>query len=108
MRSSAPRARTTRASGSSTTSSSNASFVCCDSRKNARLESGDLIEPAENGLLDWLEVHELHEVVSKQLPGRDADSDIVVFKSNGLAVWDVAIAAELVERARARGVGTEL
>ena len=32
--------------------------------------------------------------------------DIVVFKSNGLAVWDVAIGAELVRRARERGVGT--
>ncbi|MGZ8782413.1 MAG: ornithine cyclodeaminase family protein [Gaiellaceae bacterium] len=85
-----------------------ASFVCCDSRENARLESGDLIEPVANGLLDWLEVHELHDVVSGQLPGREADSDIVVFKSNGLAVWDVAIAAELVERARARGVGTDV
>ena len=83
-----------------------ASFVCCDSKENARLESGDLIEPVESGLLDWLEVHELHEVVAGELPGRQSDADVVLFKSNGLAVWDVAIAAELVERARERGVGT--
>jgi len=83
-----------------------ASFVCCDSKENAKLESGDLIEPIEAGVLDWLEVHELHEVVAAIVPGRVADSDIVVFKSNGLAAWDVAIAAELVERAQARGVGT--
>jgi ornithine cyclodeaminase/alanine dehydrogenase-like protein (mu-crystallin family) len=31
-----------------------------------------------------------------------------VFKSNGLAAWDVALAAELLDRARERGVGTEL
>jgi len=83
-----------------------ASFVCCDSKENALLESGDLIEPVESGLLDWLEVHELHEVVAGELPGRQSDADVVVFKSNGLAVWDVAIAAELVGRARERGVGT--
>jgi alanine dehydrogenase len=82
-----------------------ASFVCCDSRENARLESGDLIEPVESGPLDWLEVHELHEVVAGEVPGREADTDIVVFKSNGLAAWDVAIAAELVRRAQERGVG---
>ena len=83
-----------------------ASFVCCDSKENAKLESGDLIDPVASGVLDWLEVHELHEVVSGNVPGRQADNDVVVFKSNGLAVWDVAIAAELVHRARERGVGT--
>ena len=85
-----------------------ASFVCCDSRENARLESGDLIEPVANGVLDWLEVHELQEVVSGELPGRESDADVVVFKSNGLAAWDVAVAAELVWRARERGAGTML
>ena len=41
-----------------------ASFVCCDSLEDARLESADLIEPVEQGVLDWLEVHELQEVVA--------------------------------------------
>jgi ornithine cyclodeaminase/alanine dehydrogenase-like protein (mu-crystallin family) len=85
-----------------------ASFVCCDSKENARLESGDLIEPVASGVLDWLEVHELQEVVAGETRGRQSDDDVVVFKSNGLAAWDVAIAAEVVERARARGVGVEL
>ncbi len=70
------------------------------------LESGDLIEPVDAGVLDWLEVHELQEVVAGEVPGRDSDADIVVFKSNGLAAWDVAIAAELLERAQERGAGT--
>jgi len=85
-----------------------AAFVCCDSVEDAKRESGDLIEPVEAGVLDWLEVHELQEVVAGELPGRQADDDIVVFKSNGLAAWDVAIAAVAVERARERGVGREL
>ena len=59
-------------------------------------------------MLDWLEVHELQEVVGGELPGRQADDDIVVFKSNGLAAWDVAIGAGALERARERGVGREL
>jgi ornithine cyclodeaminase/alanine dehydrogenase-like protein (mu-crystallin family) len=83
-------------------------FVCCDSLENAKRESGDLIEPVEAGVLDWLEVHELQEVVAGELPGRQADDDIVVFKSNGIAAWDVAAAAVAVERARERGVGREL
>jgi len=85
-----------------------ASFVCCDWLEQARIESADLIEPVERGVLDWLEVHELHEVVSGELPGRQSPDDIVVFKSNGIAAWDVAIAAAAVERARERKVGKEL
>jgi alanine dehydrogenase len=85
-----------------------ARFVCCDWLEQARLESGDLIEPVEAGVLDWLEVHELHEVVGGEASGRQSDDDVVVFKSNGLAAWDVAIGAVALERARAEGVGTEV
>jgi alanine dehydrogenase len=85
-----------------------ASFVCCDSLEQARLESADLIEPITHGVLDWLEVHELHEVVGGELPGRQSATDIVVFKSNGIAAWDVAIGAAAVEAAYERGVGAEL
>ena len=85
-----------------------ASFVCCDSREQSRIESGDLIEPVEQGVLDWLEVHELQEVVAGEVVGRHSDEDVVVFKSNGIAAWDVAIGATALERARAAGVGREL
>jgi ornithine cyclodeaminase/alanine dehydrogenase-like protein (mu-crystallin family) len=85
-----------------------AAFVCCDSRDDARLESADLSEPVGSGVLDWLEVHELQEVVAEEVPGRQADEDIVVFKSNGLAAWDVAVAAAVVERARSAGAGREV
>ena len=85
-----------------------ASFVCCDSIENARLESADLIEPVEAGTLDWLEVHELQEVVGGGVAGRESDDDIVVFKSNGIAAWDVAAAAAAVGLAREAGAGREL
>jgi alanine dehydrogenase len=85
-----------------------AAFVCCDSREQARLESGDLIEPVEGGVLDWLEVHELQEVVAGELEGRQSDDDLVLFKSNGLAAWDLAIGSVALAMARERGVGREL
>jgi len=74
-----------------------ASFVCCDSRVQSRLEAGDLIEPVERGVLDWLEVHELQEVVSGEVRARQSDDDITLFKSNGLAAWDLAAAARVVQ-----------
>jgi ornithine cyclodeaminase/alanine dehydrogenase len=85
-----------------------AAFVCCDSREQARRESGDLIEPVEGGVLDWLEVHELQDVVAGEVQGRSDDADVVVFKSNGIAAWDLAVGARVVELARERGVGREL
>jgi ornithine cyclodeaminase/alanine dehydrogenase-like protein (mu-crystallin family) len=83
-------------------------LVCCDSLEQVKLEAGDLIEPVERGVLDWLEVHELHEVVAGELPGRSSPDDIVLFKSNGLAAWDVAIGAKAIELARKKKVGKKL
>jgi alanine dehydrogenase len=83
-------------------------FVCCDSREQARIESGDLIEPIESGVLDWLEVHELQEVVAGEVTGRSSPDDVVLFKSNGLAAWDVALGGLVLERARDAGRGTEI
>jgi alanine dehydrogenase len=56
-------------------------------------------------VLDWLEVHELQEVVAGEVAGRSSPDDIVLFKSNGLAAWDVALGAFVVDRARAQGLG---
>ena len=85
-----------------------ATFVCCDSREQAKVEAGDLVEPIERGVLDWLEVYELSEVVSGETPGRQGEDDIVLFKSLGIAAEDLAVAALVVERARERGLGVEL
>jgi alanine dehydrogenase len=85
-----------------------ASFVCCDSIEQSKLESGDLVEPIEQGILDWLEVHELQEVVAGEVQGRQSDDDIVVFKSNGLAAWDVAAGARTLELAREQGKGARV
>jgi alanine dehydrogenase len=85
-----------------------ASFVCCDSKEQAKIEAGDLAEPVERGVLDWLEVHELAEVVAGEVPGRQHDDDIVLFKSLGIAAEDLAVAKLVVERAGERGLGVEV
>jgi ornithine cyclodeaminase/alanine dehydrogenase-like protein (mu-crystallin family) len=85
-----------------------ASFVCCDSREQAEIEAGDLVEPVERGVLDWLEVHELAEVVGGQVAGRQHDEDIVLFKSLGIAAEDLAVAKLVYDRAQESGAGTQL
>ena len=85
-----------------------AGFVCCDSAEQARIEAGDLVEPVERGVLDWLEVHELAAVVTGEVSGRQSDEDIVVFKSLGIAAEDLAVAKLVLDRATERDVGTRL
>ncbi len=85
-----------------------ATFVCCDSLEQAKLEAGDLVEPVQRGVLDWLEVHELAEVIGGETAGRQHEDDIVVFKSVGIAAEDVAAASFVHERAVERGTGLEL
>ena len=85
-----------------------ATFVCCDSKEQVRVEAGDLAEPVEQGVLDWLEVHELAEIVGGQVAGRGSEDDVVLFKSVGIAAEDLAVAALVYERARKRGLGVEL
>jgi alanine dehydrogenase len=74
-----------------------AAFVCTDSRAQAREEAGDLIAPAERGTLDWANVRELQDLVERETATRESEDDILVFKSNGLAAWDLAAAAHVVE-----------
>ncbi|HEX2111097.1 MAG TPA: ornithine cyclodeaminase family protein [Gaiellaceae bacterium] len=85
-----------------------AAFVCCDSREQARVEAADLVEPVERGVLDWLEVHELAEVVGGEVRGRQRDDDIVLFKSIGIAAEDIAVAKLVHDRARERGLGVDV
>ncbi len=85
-----------------------AAFVCCDSLEQTQGESGDLIGPVAQGILGWDDVHELQAVVAGELVGRSSDADVVIFKSNGIAAWDLAAAARVVELARAAGQGREL
>jgi ornithine cyclodeaminase/alanine dehydrogenase-like protein (mu-crystallin family) len=74
-----------------------------------RIQSRELDNAVvERGVLDWLEVHELSEVVGGEVQGRAQDEDIVLFKSLGIAAEDLAVGALVLERARERGVGTEL
>ncbi len=66
-----------------------ASLVCTDSVEQARQEAGDLAAVSD--------LHELHDVRA-----RESDDEILLFKSNGLAAWDLAAAAVVVRAWRAR------
>ena len=83
-------------------------LIVVDSKEQARLESGDLVEPLERGLIHWEQVRELGDVVAGLIPGRRQASDITLFESHGLAIWDLAAGMAVYDAARAKGMGREL
>jgi len=85
-----------------------ANRIVIDSRVQARLECGDLLGPAERGVVDWGKLTELAEVVAEPSRGRGGPDEITLFESLGLGLEDVTVAMRVYERARAAGVGQEV
>jgi ornithine cyclodeaminase/alanine dehydrogenase-like protein (mu-crystallin family) len=82
--------------------------IVVDSKDQARIECGEFLVAVEKGILCWEAIHELAEVVSGRLRGRDEASQITLFKSLGLAIEDVAVGLKVYERARRENVGSLL
>lgn len=80
-----------------------------DSRTACFNEAGDIMIPLKEGAIDQSHFHaELGEVIVGKKPGRADDSEITLFKSNGLAIQDVATAKLVHTRAVEAGIGTEI
>jgi alanine dehydrogenase len=82
-----------------------ASIVAVDSIEQSRVESGDLMPAIERGAINWERVTELGRIVAGREPGRASDTDITLFKSNGIALEDISTALRVYNLARERGVG---
>jgi ornithine cyclodeaminase/alanine dehydrogenase-like protein (mu-crystallin family) len=85
-----------------------ADVIVVDSLEQAAIECGDLLPLIEAGEVSWDDVIELADVVSSDESVRTDPSQITIFESHGLGVWDVAVGNLVLERARAAGVGTAL
>jgi alanine dehydrogenase len=85
-----------------------ADVIAVDSIEQAKIEAGDLILSFENAASRWDAVRELGAIIAGKTPGRTSANQIVLFKSNGIATWDLAVAARVYELAVARGVGQSI
>jgi alanine dehydrogenase len=77
-----------------------ADLIAVDSLEQARMESGDLLLALDPQLWSSRNIVELKDVQSR--PSADA---VTIFKSNGIAVEDVASAAYVYEKALTEGRG---
>lgn len=84
-----------------------ASFLAVDSLDQAKMESGEFVTAVEKGLLTWERVKELRHVVNGQMPGRENNEQITLFKSLGIAIEDVATAAVVYRKAKEQQAGKE-
>jgi ornithine cyclodeaminase/alanine dehydrogenase len=79
--------------------------ITVDSAEQAREEAGDLIHGLAAAGKRWEDVVELHQIVGGGHPGRRSAEEISLFKSCGIALWDVAVAAYVYRRAAETGTG---
>ena len=82
--------------------------IVVDSVEQSRLEAGDLIQTFGDDTARWTAVKELAEIVAGKAPGRTGAREITLFKSNGIAIWDVAVAARVYELAVERQLGQRI
>src|SRR6266851_5390128 len=79
--------------------------IVVDSIEQSKVEAGDLIQAFGEDQSRWNEVQELSQIVAGKASGRSRADQITLFKSNGIATWDLAAAVRVYEIAVARGMG---
>ena len=85
-----------------------AAVVVVDSRPSAIKEAGDLLPALEKGRLHAGALTELGEVIAGTRAGRTSSDQITLFESQGMAMQDLIIAAELAKIAREKKAGAEI
>jgi alanine dehydrogenase len=91
---------------SETVNRSSAIFV--DSREQAKMEAGDLIQTFESAPERWDSVKELAELLAGRVDGRASRDQITLFKSNGIAIEDIVTAGRVYELAMERKIGKQI
>jgi ornithine cyclodeaminase len=82
--------------------------IVVDSRPSAMKEAGDLLPALEKGRIHAGALTELGEVIAGTRPGRTSAEQTTLFESQGMAIQDLIIAAELAKLARSQGLGSEV
>ena len=85
-----------------------ADIIVVDSVEQSRQEAGDLIIAFHGDEICWTGVKKLSEIVAGKASGRTSDTELTLFKSNGIASWDLAVAMKVYAIAREKKLGREL
>ncbi len=83
-------------------------LIVVDNKDQAKLEAGDLKQAVDAGAIHWSDVRELGAVIVGRQKGREHPDDVTLFKSVGIALEDVAVAAQIYVKAKQAGAGKTL
>lgn len=83
-------------------------LIVADAPDEVAGETGDMLDATAAGVTFRDRLHSLHELVRGELPGRRSDEQILLYKSVGSALQDLAVAELCFTRARELGLGTPL
>jgi alanine dehydrogenase len=85
-----------------------ADIIAVDSIEQSRHEAGDLIMALGRDESKWSAVKTLADIVDGKIPGRSDETAVTLFKSNGIASWDLAVAVRMWTLAREKDLGRKL
>jgi len=85
-----------------------ANLIVCDDVECCRQEAGDFCDALEQGQFNWSQAVDLAAIVSKHSDGRRSPDDLVLFKSVGMAIEDIALGHRLLELANKTNAGVKL
>jgi len=85
-----------------------ADVIVVDSVDQSRQEAGDLIIAFKGDETCWTTVKKLCDVVAGKVSGRTSDTEVTLFKSNGIASWDLAVAMQVYAKAQEKRLGRNL
>ena len=75
----------------------NCNLVIADDIDQAKLESGDLLNPVSKGLLQWEDVIYFSDIFKSHFKLSE-NKNKIFFKSLGIATWDVSIANDIYKK----------
>ena len=71
--------------------------------------SPDIWDAAQNGIVDWDEIHEIQDLLAGTVPGRTSPDQITLFNNNtGAGTQFAAVGSAVLEKARKLGLGREI
>lgn len=85
-----------------------ADLIVADMAEEVAHDTGDMIAASAAGIAFADKLVSLADVISGRHPGRTDAAQVIIYKSVGAALQDLAVAALCAERARAAGLGTPL
>jgi ornithine cyclodeaminase/alanine dehydrogenase-like protein (mu-crystallin family) len=87
---------------------SKSDVIVVESKEQSKIEAGEFMPLVEKGRLWWERIYELGEVVTGKVNGRNNNEEITLFKSLGIAIEDIAVAAHIYKLASVRSIGKRL